>query len=252
VEQRPPATSTFTIPEDSFLCQEDSLLLGEYDANILTSFTSPTEKENDPHQPMETESTCIADKLLSLRKNYKKTSVSLTKAEAHSEFLTACKEQQQTPKGLKVNVRCSAFLADLTNVKTQFVETTKQAEEDYVTHLNGHYDMVVNQLTQKQSILKDTMKSLEQQATREEKKCHQDMMTKTDNNVQKLSTELGKRQHRKLENISFPNPKRKVRQQDTRTQKGLKGRWNSNKDNHSPSPQPPLPTTLQHYNFKTS
>jgi hypothetical protein len=122
--------------------------------------------------------------------------------------------------------------------------------------------MVVNQLTQKQNILKDTMNSLEQQATREEKKCHQDMMTKTDNNIQKLSTELGKRKHRKLENISIPNSKRKARQQDTRTQKGesrLREQWKEKKQrktttvsNHCPSLQSPPanhPPALQPQNL---
>ena len=55
------------------------------------------------------------DKLLSLCKDFKKTSVSLIKAKAHLDFASDCSDKGQTPKGLRVNVQCSALLANLTD-----------------------------------------------------------------------------------------------------------------------------------------
>ena len=94
-----------------------------------------------------------AERLLTLRKDYKKTSVALVKARAHGSFVSTCKGNSQTPKGLRIRVNCSAFLADLTDVRTQFETTSKAAETQYVEHLHCHYRAVKEQLKQKQSIL---------------------------------------------------------------------------------------------------
>ena len=48
-----------------------------------------------------------ADKLLSIRKEFKKNSVAIAKTKAHQTVASTCKENQQTPKGLKINVKCS-------------------------------------------------------------------------------------------------------------------------------------------------
>ena len=61
------------------------------------------------------------------------TYVALTKAKSHLSFVSSCKEKGQAPKGLQVNVRCSAFMADMTNIQKHFTETTKEAETGYVT-----------------------------------------------------------------------------------------------------------------------
>ena len=73
--------------------------------------------------------------LLTLRKDYKKVSVQLLKAESHLEFATVCKQKRATPKGLTINVKCSAHLADLTDVKDKFRDTTKAAQNSFVNHL---------------------------------------------------------------------------------------------------------------------
>lgn len=92
-----------------------------------------------------------SSKLLAMRKDYKKTSVSLAKAKAHLEFVSSCQEGKQTPKGLCIGVHCSAFMTDLTNVKENFVKTTNQAEANYVGHLKTHYDVVTDHLSEKRS-----------------------------------------------------------------------------------------------------
>ncbi len=149
------------------------------------------------------------EKLLSLRKEYKKTSVSLAKAKAHHSFMSSCKDKLQTPRGLQINVHCSAFLTDLSNIKEQFTETTNQAEQSYVSHLDDHYSAITQQLVQKLSLLKNTMATLQSQATKEEYEQHQTLIEKTDNNAQKFSSELNMKKKRKLDIISNPHSKKK-------------------------------------------
>ena len=96
-----------------------------------------------------------------MRKKYKKNAVAITKAKSHLSFVSSCKDRQQMPKGLKVNVRCSAFLASYTDVKDCFSETSNKAEGGFVSHLNNHYEEVVKQLDEKQAILTSGMASLE-------------------------------------------------------------------------------------------
>ena len=54
-------------------------------------------------QPNETNNETMADRLLKMSK---KAAVALTKAEAHKAFIASCQEQDKTPKGLRVKVRC--------------------------------------------------------------------------------------------------------------------------------------------------
>jgi hypothetical protein len=166
---------------------------------------------------MDTEETTssTSDRLLSLRKEYKRTSVSLAKATAHLDFVSSCKEREQTPKGLKVNVRCSALMADLTDVKEKFNHTTTLAEGSYVDHLKTHYEEVTTQLQEKKNLISNTMATLQGQATTHENQTHQDMLTKTDGNIRRLSLDLSNKKKRKLDTINRPNPRAKRRRTTT-------------------------------------
>ena len=53
--------------------------------------------------------------LLALRKAYKSSKSALVSVSSHLQFIEACSQQGKTPKGLTVNVRCSAYLADYSN-----------------------------------------------------------------------------------------------------------------------------------------
>ena len=206
-----------SIDIDAFLSDEDNEILQPG----FTLSTPTSEDEVRPKTtpvPMETESKSkLSDRLLALRKDYKKTSVALAKADAHLNFTSSYQNSKKTPKGLRINVRCSAFLADQTNINHQFTETTEKAEQGYIKHLNTHYEKITTQLSQKKSLLQTTMNSLQTQATEQEKTTHLDMIEKTDNNVEKLSYEIGKRKRNKLSNISQPNPKRRRREETPTT-----------------------------------
>ena len=195
--------------DDSFYHHEDSQILeGLEDDDLLQPLSTPVREKGTEDDHMETEPAPDEEllgpdgKLLKLRQNYKRISVSLIKAKAHLGFISSCKSQEKTPRGLKINVKCSAFLADHTNILDQFTKTTSAAEKDYVSDLDSHYKRVVTELTQKQ----DTMKTVETQASTEEKEAHQSMLLKTNSNVQKLSSDIEKR---KLDHISQPYQKRR-------------------------------------------
>ena len=69
------------------------------------------------------------------RFSHKKTSVALAKADTHLNFTSSCQNSKKMPKGLRINVRCSAFLADQTDINHQFTETTEKAEQGYIVVL---------------------------------------------------------------------------------------------------------------------
>jgi len=185
-------------------------------SNVELFSPEETEHRGDPME-MDTNPTSTGDKLLSLRKEYKKTAVSLVKAKAHQDFITACKNNHQTPKGLRVNVKCSALLADLSDVKEKFIQTTNQAQNSYVDHLETHYDTVVDQLKQKEDLLKSTMETLKTQATAEELETHAGMMKKTTDNIHSLYSNLQKKKKRKLETITQPRQKRRKVEKSNQT-----------------------------------
>ena len=212
---------TTNIMDDSFYHHEDSQLLdgGEDDLLLQSPSSTPVKEKGaddrmetepaEPAMPMDEEVLGPDGKLLKLRKDYKRTSVSLIKAKAHLGFISSCKSQEKTPRGLKINVKCSAFLADHTNILDQFTKTTNAAEKDYVSDLDSHYKKIVTQLAQKQALLVKTMKTVETQASNEEKEAHQNMLLKTKTNVQKLSSDIEKKKKRKLDHISQPYQKRR-------------------------------------------
>ena len=206
VEPRPPATKENSLNMD---LEDDALLDGIHDEFMYQTHQSRKPSQGSPPllssptsiqaTPMDT-GACgeptVGDKLLSLRKELKKTAVSLLKVQAHLDFASACQTQQRTPKGLKINVKCSALLENLTNVKQKFDTTTKAAEADYVSHLKTHNEAVVEQLSAKQSIIHNTMETLQSQASMDERKAHHEMMEKTSANLAKLGDNLAKSKKR--------------------------------------------------------
>ena len=68
-----------------------------------------------------------------------------------------------------------------------------------MNHLGEHYDTVIRNLSEKKSLLTNTMDTIQAQATGEEKNLHRKLLNKTDFTVRKLSIELGKRKREKLD-----------------------------------------------------
>ena len=91
-----------------------------------------------------------SNSLLALRKAYKRSKSALVRVSSHLQFIEACSQQDKTSKGLTVNVRCSAYLADYTNVKAKFTETKARAESEFSESLRLHYRTAAQRLTSPQ------------------------------------------------------------------------------------------------------
>ena len=87
-----------------------------------------------------------SNSLLALRKAYKRSKSALVRVSSHLQFIEACSQQGKTPKGLTVNVRCSAYLADYSNVKAKFTETKGRAESEFSESLRLHYRTAAQRL----------------------------------------------------------------------------------------------------------
>ena len=77
-----------------------------------------------------------------------------------------------------------AVLLSLQAIQMFKIDSYNKAEGSYFSHLNNHYDAVVKQLNQNQTLLTNTMASLETQASPD---TAQDMLKKTASNLLKLT-----------------------------------------------------------------
>ena len=240
VKLRPPATDAITTVPSSQVIEDyddDDDILFENSSHVDAALLSPRQPQPSENSqvPMETNQTdpeetnsnsnslSTRENLLKLRKDYKKTSVSLVKTRAHGSFISTCKDQAQTPRGLRINVNCSAFLSDLTDVKQEFATTSKKAESGYVGHLQNHYHAVEQELKTRKTVLLDTMTGYLKKATPEEHKEHTDLRLRTDSNMKKLAHVLASKKKRKLDQINEPPPKRKRNTPTTRNNAGSNG-----------------------------
>ena len=116
---------------------------------LFTPVNERMETEETTSTSTTTTTATTGEKLISLRKEFKKVSASLEKTKAYLDFAGACQAERQTPKGLRINVRCSALMVNLTNAQTQFDRTTNRAQENYVGHLRANYEELAEQLGKK-------------------------------------------------------------------------------------------------------
>jgi hypothetical protein len=71
------------------------------------------------------------EELLALRQKYRRVCNDLARARSHLKFVTESQTKGTTPRGLRINVRCHAFLKRQTNVEEEFKETTRCAEAEF-------------------------------------------------------------------------------------------------------------------------
>ena len=156
------------------------------EVNVLTNETTEREEKS----------------LLALRQQYKKTRTNIARVRSHLNFLQQCQEQQKTPKGLRVNVRCNALLADYTNVKEQFKTTKETAEGEFTTSLKEHYELIIEQLEQDLKELEATMTKELEKVDEEKRREHEDLLKKTTDNITKHEERLKERKKQKYDNLS--------------------------------------------------
>lgn len=166
--------------------------------------------------------------LLILRQEYKKLKLNLNKTRSHLEFIRACLDKETTPRGLQVNVRCNALLADFTDIKERFAGTKQTAENSYTQALLLHYAKLEMKLKKDAEAVTAEMEATSRTVTPEERQQHQEMLTKTDINIQKQQEELTERKKKKLEFLDKPGQGRKERRR--------KGNYGNNPRNSASHP----------------
>lgn len=106
----PPSRDTPNIPEP--IAPAPTLAQNEAGSEIEKSAEDSTTMDSQSSD-VEIFLTQREDKsLLSLRQQYKKTKTNIARVTSHLSYLQQCQEQQKTRKGLRVNVRCNALLAE--------------------------------------------------------------------------------------------------------------------------------------------
>ncbi len=165
---------------------------------ITTVETTDSEDDSILDEPAQKKS------LLALRQLYKRTRNNLARVTSHLAFIETCMGKEKTPKGVRVNVYCNAVLADLTNVKTKFVETKEKAEHSYVEALRSHYRTAKVKLTKDLEAVEKEIRSTVRQASLEEVQEHKAMMDKTMENLDKLEKTLEDRKKQKVESLTSP------------------------------------------------
>ena len=211
-----PRFPTFRPAIDLLLAQNQS------DPEILGSAQpeeAPMDEDDLILQPDAATTTTEEDTLLSLRRKYKRTTCNLAKVNSHLEFVKHCQLKKLTPRGLRVNIKCNALLADLTNVAHRFQETTTEAETQYLDALNEHYSTTTTKLeTEKGDIetaMEDICRKSKNKRTVDQ---HKELLSKTQTNIEAKEKALETRKKRKLETMMEPPPPRTRRQQP---QKGM-------------------------------
>lgn len=64
------------------------------------------------------------------------------RSDSHLAFVRDCLQNDLTPKGLQVNLKCQAMLAASTDIRTRFQATSRQVETSFKHHLEDHYVQV--------------------------------------------------------------------------------------------------------------
>ncbi len=170
--------------------------------------------------------------LLVLRQQYKKVSTNMARVKSHLSFLQECQGQNRIPKGLRVNVKCNALLADYTTVKEQFKSTKETAEGEFTESLKEHYELVKANLTTELKKLESDMERGLSKINDEAKKEHLDLMKKTTDNITKHEERLQNRKKLKYEHLCNPEARRGRDREGDREEREDRGerRWRNRED----------------------
>ena len=127
--------------------------------------------------------------LLGLRQLYKRTKSNLAKLKSHLAFLQECKKRGTIPKGLRISVDCNALMPELTNIKEQFYQT-KNSETKFADVLLEHYQIIQSMLEEELTAITATMAQKVSAAREEERKLHEELLDKTEENIVKHTERL--------------------------------------------------------------
>jgi len=164
--------------------------------------------------------------LLAARKRLRKLRSQIVRVKSHLDFCKECHRMNKVPKGLKVNVRCNALLADYSNVRQKFDQTKATAEHGFRDNLEEHYEVTLDRL---QGEIRDVERAAEaalERATQEERAEHMERMTTMETAVGKEEKELEDTKRRKLTALTTTNSEQRERPRGTYANRSRGGRPN--------------------------
>ena len=171
--------------------------------------------------------------LLSLRKQLKRETSTQNKLESHLSFLKKCSEKSLTPQGLKVSIKCHAFMKKETTIEDTFQQLTEQLEKQLGNALIAHYEALLEEqeeVVQETHGLIDEAYDRAKQTTQRE---HDRIMSSMMNNLDKHTAQLEKTKNSKFRKLEDPDRQpRKYRTDGTR---GKQGNSRPRRDGRTPS-----------------
>ena len=164
--------------------------------------------------------------LLAHRQQYKKTKSNLERAKSHLDFLRECRRTSITPLGLKIRKECHALLKEYTSISARFKAICKRGEAELLEALLEHYNTLVEKLRQELQVVELAMEQTASSnsdfsATSE----HDNLLNKTNDNINALVTKLKHNKERKLRILQNPPQPRENQQRDapTSSSRGCRG-----------------------------
>ena len=89
----------------------------------------------------------------------------------------------KTPKGLTVNVRCSSYLADYSNVKAKFTETKGRAESEFSESHRLHYRTAAQRLNSEVQEIEKARQDITKVSNKRDRDEHNMYFKKSNDNI---------------------------------------------------------------------
>ena len=215
------------------------------DEEDIILLADPTTRNMDTTTGEEEEET-----LLSLRKRYKRTLANLMRVGSHMDFVVECQRKKLTPRGLRINVRCNALLANQTTVSHRFKEITGKTESDYLKALAEHYLTSTKNLEKEKNDLEAAMEAACRGARdRKTVDLHRELLQKTIANMDTKEKALDLKKKKKLDGLRAPPP---PKTKEPRRQGRGMSRNNRKPPNHQRSRRAPPPNNRPRDNNDTT
>jgi len=157
------------------------------------------------------------DKLLELRKKFHRTSSSITQINHHLKFIQDCVSYDIVPKGLQINIKPYAYLANETNIEAKFKRITEKAQASYLEALLDHYgDLQIHHQEELKKIQIELDKA-ETHLSPEVSITHKQLLEKTTENIEKKKKQLTDKATKKIEILRDPSKKPPIRKRNPRS-----------------------------------
>ena len=148
----------------------------------------------------------VAKALIGARQHLRKLWSKQARVHSHLSFCEACLSRDITARGLQVQTKCNALLADYTNVKERFAIAGRTAEISFKDSLVYHYSTASKKLHLEVLDVERSIVSLLVRATPEEREEHDKVIQASKESVDREKARLTESKNKKLTFLSLsPN-----------------------------------------------